>query len=324
MTARTDVLITGAAGFIGAALIARLGSEQRQVIGVDRRALAGIDCLDVTDARGIDALVARHRPRVIVHAAAIVDDRAPRDVAFAVNVIGTENVLESARRHRVERFVHVSSIAALGFDPGPNADARTPLVFDTGSAYFDTKALSERMVRDAMKREGPAIVVARPGDVYGPGSEPWVRRPLELMRKRVPVLVGGGHGRMAHAWIDDLVEGLVRCVDHPDAPGRIFTFHDGEHSTYRHYLEALAAAAGLPPPRLSLPRALALGAARAGELAQRFGLKPPMTVGAVRYLTRGATYSTHEATERLGWAPRFGLSDAMAALRERFGRRSTR
>ncbi|MEZ4252588.1 MAG: NAD-dependent epimerase/dehydratase family protein [Polyangiales bacterium] len=317
MTTRPDVLVTGAAGFVGAALVARLGGEGRRVVGVDLREQGGIEHLDVTDARAVDAAIAHHRPKVVVHAAAIVDDRVPRDVTFAVNVSGTENVLAAARRHRVDRLVHVSSIAALGLDPGPDSGPDTPLVFDTGTAYFDTKALSERIVRDAMRREGPELVVVRPGDVYGPGSDPWVNRPLEMMKKRMPVLIGGGRGRMAHAWIDDLVDGLVRCIDHADAPGGVFTFHDGEHSTYRQYLEALADTAGVAMPRLSLPRSVALGAARAGVWAQRFGVTPPMTEGAVRYLTRGATYSTRASEERLGWKPRFSLASAMRVLGER-------
>ena len=317
MTTRPDVLVTGAAGFVGAALIARLGGEGRRVVGVDLREAPGIEHLDVTDARDVDALLSHHRPRAIVHAAAIVDDRVSREITFAVNVSGTENVLAAARRHRVARLVHVSSIAALGLDPGPDADARTPLVYDTGTPYFDTKALSERIVRDAMKREGPELVVARPGDVYGPGSEPWVNRPLDLLRRRVPSLIAGGRGRMAHAWIDDLIEGLVLCLDHPDAKGGVFTFHDGEHSTYRTYLTELARAAGAPEPRVSVPRAVALAAARAGTRLQRFGVTPPMTEGAVRYLTRSATYSTKESQERLGWKPRFDLRSAMHVLADR-------
>ncbi|MBX3249843.1 MAG: NAD(P)-dependent oxidoreductase, partial [Myxococcales bacterium] len=219
MSARADVLVTGAAGFVGAALARRLGESGRRVVATDLRGDAGIVHVDVTDAGAVDAVVERHRPHQVVHAAAIVDDRVPAGPTFAVNVRGTEHVLRACARHHVTRLVHVSSIAALGYDPGPDADASTPLVTTTGTPYFDTKARSERIVREAMRREALELVVARPGDVYGPGSDPWVRRPLEMMRRRLPVLVGGGEGLMAHCYIDNLVDGLVACLDHPAAPG---------------------------------------------------------------------------------------------------------
>lgn len=317
MSTRADVLVTGAAGFVGEALVRRLGEAGRRVVGADLRGEAGIVHVDVTDAAAIDALIERHRPHQVVHAAAIVDDRVPAGPTFAVNVRGTEHVLRACERHHVTRLVHVSSIAALGYDPGEDADARSPLVTTTGTPYFDTKARSEQIIRDAMRHRSLELVVARPGDVYGPGSDPWVRRPLEMIRRNVPLLIGGGEGLMAHCWIDNLVDGLVACLDHPAAPGGIFTFHDGARTTYREYLTRLARAAGLSPPKASLPTGLALAAVRLmNALSEASGgrVEAPMAVGAVRYLTRRSTYSLRESREVLGWSPAIDLDGAMRAL----------
>lgn len=310
-----DVLVTGAAGFVGEALVRRLLAEGRTVASVDL--LAGAHPtrrMDVTDAAEVDLVIGSTRPTVVVHAAAIVDDRVPRHRMFAVNVEGTRHVLRACVAHGVERVVHVSSIAALGVDPGPRAGAHSPLRTDQGAAYFDSKARAEQVAREELADRGVDLVLVRPGDVWGPRSEPWVERPLAMMRTKQPVLVGGGRGFIAHCHIDNLVDAMVRAIDHPDAVARPFVVHDGERTTYRTYFERLAAAAGLPGPGPSLPAPLVRAAARIGELGARVvGRRPPLTEGAARYLMRTTEYDLSDA-RALGYAPRVGLDEGMARL----------
>lgn len=316
-SARVDVLVTGAAGFVGGALVDRLERDGVRVLGTDVRAGTHPTLrMDVTDAGEVDAVIAQTRPHRIVHAAAIVDDRAPRTRMVAVNVRGTENVLGAAARHGVERLVHVSSIAALGFDPGFRAGAEAPLVTDTGAPYFDTKAEAEARARQLAARGPTEVVVVRPGDVFGPGSEPWVTRPLAMMRRRQPVLIGGGEGLIAHTWIDNLVDGLVAALEVSEARGGVFTLTDGVHdTTYRAYFARLAAAAAVPLPSLSIPKRVALVAARAAEVAGAVVRRPPpLTVGAIEYVCRRATYDIEPARTVLGYQPRVGLDEAMARL----------
>lgn len=307
------ILLTGAGGFVGRALTSTLGAEGIEVVGTDLRASGVTTRMDVTDAREVREVFARARPDVVVHAAALVDDRLPASAHRRVNVEGTRNVLAASAG---AKFVHISSIAALGVDPGPRADDDTPLVSDDddgrdyfpAGAYFVTKAAAERHVRAAR----PDAVVVRPGDVYGPGSEPWVVRPLAMMRARQPVLIDGGRGLVSPCYIDDLVAGIRLAIDAP--AGSLLTFHSGERVTYRAYFEALAATFGAPRPRLSLPLPLALGAARLMERAATFGLKPPMTEAAVRYLARRTQYSLASAQAR-GWQPQADLREGMRRLR---------
>lgn len=307
-----DVLITGAAGFVGRALLDRLRSQGRNVAGCDLR--GDEHRLDVTRDADVLALLERLRPKRVVHAAALVDDRVPRAQMVAVNVGGTEAMTRAAAQVGVKRFVHVSSIAALGYAPRSPADEHSPLQPGTGGAYFDSKAISERNVRAL--RGAMEVVVVRPGDVFGPGSEPWVTRPVAMMRTGQPVLIGDGRGLIAHTWIDNLVDGLELALDHPGAAGQVLTITDGVHdTTYRDYFARLARAANVALPPWSLPVGLALKAARLGEVAGRFlGRPPPLTEGAIRYVTRRSTYSIEAAT-RLGWSPQIGLTDAMDQLR---------
>ena len=312
-----DVLVTGAAGFIASAVVRRLRDDGKNVVGVDVRLGPEVDQrFDVTDERTVREAFETHRPSVVVHAAAIVDDRGDPALFEEVNVRGTGRVLAAARASGCKRFVHLSSIAALGVAPTGRCDSRTPPVDDTGSPYFDTKARSERLVRSHFGDQGMEVVVIRPGDVYGPGSVPWVERALKLMRQRQPVLVAGGRGLMAHCHVENLVDAIKLATTHPDAPGGVFIIHDGsDGTTFGEYFGRLADAAGLKRPSVSLPVHAAYALADVTTLLHQVGgPQPPFTKSMVDYLARQSTYSIDEARTALGYEPRISLDDGMNSL----------
>ena len=314
---KVDVLVTGAAGFIGEQLVKRLLKEGLTVQGADLRAGSEPTLrMDIANRAEVEAVFERTHPQRVVHLAAIVDDRGAPELFEAVNVRGTQHIVDACQQFNVDHLVHVSSIVAMGFDPGPQADEKTPLVFDTGVPYFDTKARSEHIVREAMSKPGLSATIVRPGDVYGPASMPWVIRPLELMRKGLPVLVGGGTGLMAHCHVDNLVEGLFLAATAPNAPGHIVQIHESDGTTdYRRYFTLLAARAGLSAPKRSMPYWLGVRLGRAFDrVHQALGVHLPFGEGAVRYTARKATYSLATAQTALGYEPTISLEDGIASM----------
>lgn len=313
----TPILVTGAAGFIGGHLVRRLRAGGTAVVATDVSVRDGVTSLDVTRPNDIECVLAAHRPRAVVHAAAIVDDRGDRRRFLAVNVAGTSHMLAAAQRHGVQRFVQVSSIGALGLDPGLNADEHSPLVFSSGNPYFDSKARSEALAREFFARTGLPGVIVRPGDAWGPGSVSWVERPLELMRRRLPVLVDGGRGLMAHCHVDNLVDALLLALERSAALGTTVQITDGvAHTTYREYFGRLAAAADVALPRWSFGRRSGTALAAILEtLAQWTGKQPPLTRTVVNYLARQSTYSIDLAQVKLGYQPRVTLDQGMEQLR---------
>jgi nucleoside-diphosphate-sugar epimerase len=282
------IAVTGASGFIGAALCERLRNDGNDVIGVDvagnpdRRADVSDPAAVVSALAGADA---------IVHAAAIVAERGRMEDFVRVNVRGTRNVLDAAGPRRA---VVLASVAGWGYEFRRELREDAP-PRPCGLPYVDTKGATETL---ALRR---GATVIRPGDVYGPGSGPWVVRPLEMMRAGRFVLPSPGDGVMTLVYIDDLVDAIVRALREPQAAGRAYTVWDGEPVPAREYFERLG---GRPVRTLPAPFL------RAAALA--LGMGP----AAVTFVTRRAAYPNQRARAELGWRPSTPLDEGMARTRE--------
>jgi nucleoside-diphosphate-sugar epimerase len=291
------VAVTGSCGFIGAAVCARLAADGHGVAAIDVR---GERPADVTDraalTRALDGADA------IVHTAAIVTDWGAMADFVRVNVGGTRNVLDAAGERPV---VHVSSVAAWGYEFGRDIGEDAP-TRRTGAPYVDTKAASD----DLARRRGATVI--RPGDVYGPGSVPWVIRPIETMRARLFTLPGDGTGVMTPIYVDDLVDAIVRAVRAPEAAAGVgLAVHDGRpiaaRDFFAHHARMLGRT-GVP----TAPRPLVEAGAWAVEgLARLRGRTPVLSRQAIQYVSRRAAYPNDRARELLGWAPQVSLDEGM-------------
>ncbi len=231
------IAVTGASGFIGAALCRRLRDDGDEVVGIDvagdpdRRADVADPAATVAALAGADA---------IVHAAAIVAERGRMEDFIRVNVRGTRNVLDAAGPRRT---VVIASVAGWGYEFRRDLREDAP-PRPCGLPYVDTKGATETL---ALRR---GATVIRPGDVYGPGSTPWVVRPLEMMRAGRFVLPSPGDGVMTLVYVDDLVDAIVRALREPRAAGRAYTVWDGSPVPAREYFAALG---GRPVRTLPAP-----------------------------------------------------------------------
>ena len=167
------VLITGSAGLVGHAVRRRLEADHVPVLPVDRDARShdGIDQVpcDVTDRAAVTALFRRYQVTAVVHCGGVsgpmVSADDPRTIV-EVNVGGTANLLEAARRRQVSRFVYCSSIAAYGLTPpGPVAESAPLRPLDV---YGATKASGEHLVSAYRVEHGVPGVSLRLSTVFGP------------------------------------------------------------------------------------------------------------------------------------------------------------
>ena len=309
MTAR--VFITGASGFIGRALANRYREDGWTVRGVDFAADPGRDVVagDIRKPDGWRDHLAGSD--LVIHTAAIVSMVAPVRDAWDVNCQGTRRLLEVSRDHDVGRFVHLSSVAAFGFDFPPDVDESYPLR-PWGNSYVDTKIASEHTVLSAHAAGEVPCTVIRPGDVYGPGSRAWIVEPLNMMKAGQFMLPDAARSIFSPVYIDDLVEGIVRAAAAPEAAGQVFNVTGGAGVTCEAFFSHHWGWLGKPGSPRSLPAAAAETiAAAGGSLMKLLGRPTELGRGTVRLLARRATYSIEKARRLLGYEPRVALAEGM-------------
>jgi nucleoside-diphosphate-sugar epimerase len=311
------IVITGAGGFIGRRLCERLRGEGARVVGLElpsRAAEAEAYC-DRVVAGDVAALAsvedACKGADAVIHTAAVVSEDGPWALFRRVNVEGTRGLARAARRAGAARFVHLSSVMVYGFHFPPEVAEEGPLRGDY-NPYCQTKIESEHAAMDFDQAGAMRVTIVRPGDVYGPRSEPWVLRPLRMMQ-RGHFVVPGGNGVLNPVHVDDLADGILLCLG-DRAEGQAFNVSGGEAVAVRRYFDHLARMLGPRGVRV-VPRAALSAAGLVASVAARlFAFELPASPSAVRFLTRPHAYSIAKARRVLGYAPRVSLEEGMAGV----------
>jgi dihydroflavonol-4-reductase len=244
----------------------------------------------------------------VVHLAAIVSFR-PEDRAamFATNARATEALAALARKAGVRRFLHVSTISAIGYSDRPvELDERAPYNFGRlGIGYCDSKFAAERSVLDAARRGLDAVIV-NPPSMYGAGDRRKGDGSLltAICTGQVKVAPPGG---INVATVDDVCDGIVAAIARGRTGDRYIL--GGENLTGTALLGRVAAIVGARAPRRTLPRSVVLAGARALAWKERmFGSRPPMTSEVLPLAGRFLWYSSDKAARELDW--RAGPVDA--------------
>jgi nucleoside-diphosphate-sugar epimerase len=245
--ADAPILVTGANGLIGHALLRRLARAGRAAVATDQRRPEGIDlpfiAADLRDRAAIDALIAAHRPAAIVHAGGLSGPMVAPDapaLVFDVNLGGTVTICEAARRHGAGRLVFLSSIAAYGDQPDErDLTEATPLL--ASEPYGASKAAGEAVIR-AFARHGVDGTSLRLGGVYGPRrtTDCLIRLMLENALAGRPTRVPYGAGwRRQYVFVEDVVDAILLALQKPGLPLAAYNVTAGT----RLALEAVASAA---------------------------------------------------------------------------------
>jgi UDP-glucose 4-epimerase len=239
------VLVTGANGFVGKRLCEVLASHRFDVVSTTRKAAPG--CVAVGDLDGHTAWgPALQGCDAVIHLAArvhVMSDGAsdPLKAYREVNVEGTINLARQAVEAGVKRFVFVSSIKVNGESTGshPFTAEAVPAPLDP---YGQSKMEAEIALRAIGKETGLEVVIVRPPLVYGPGVKANFHNLVKLVDRGIPLPLGSASGRRSMVALDNLVDLLTRCLEHPDAPGETFLVSDGSDMTVRELVEQIAAA----------------------------------------------------------------------------------
>lgn len=308
------ILVTGITGFIGGALAERLETLGASVAGVTRdrdKAAASAHDVSIGDISDFESIrPAFDGAEIVVHSAALVSERADPELLHEVNVGGVENLVRACREAGVRRLVHVSSCAVYGSPQVFGIDEQTPMR-EAGSPYHVSKVRAEQ----ALFATGPLgdleVVIARPSQVWGPGSEPFTLRPMKAILSRRMFLIDGGRFMCKPVFIDNLVDGLLLCANHHDAPGQAFNLTDGYVVPWRVFFGAYARMAGVKNlPSLPYPAAW-LAALVFETLATIKGRESNVNRRAIQSLRSMNSFSNRKAREMVGWEPKVGFEAGM-------------
>jgi nucleoside-diphosphate-sugar epimerase len=310
-------LVTGATGFIGGRLTERLISEGVQVRGLARTpakgqwlAELGVELVpgDITDPASLRTAIAGCQ--LVFHAAAWVSEGGSKAEVWAVNVAGTQNVVDAALAEEVERFVHLSSCAVYGSLQQHNIDETTPTRM-RGNLYGDSKVAAEEVLFRAYRAQGLPVVAARASQVYGPHSRQFTLRPVEVIKAGKMVLIDKGRHLCKPIYIDNLIDGLILCAQVEAAVGEAINFTDGAPVPWREFFGAYGRMLDIHSFP-SVPFALAWLIGYYNEITARLrGKKASFNRAAVQALRSSNSFSNQKARELLGWEPKVDLAQGM-------------
>ena len=310
------VLITGGNGFIGKSLRKAYLGKGYSVKGVDLIANPELNVIagDVSDPKQWQAYL--EGVDIVIHTAAVVSMVAPMDVAWKVNVRGTQRLLNCAAKCGVGHFILLSSVAAMGFDAPDGADESLP-VKPIGNCYVDTKIASEHVVLSAHASGLINCTIIRPGDVYGPESRAWIHEPLKLMQNGQFLLPANGQGVFSPVYIDDLLSGIVLVSENDQALGQIFIISGGEGISCMEFFSHHWRWLGKSGTPRSLPTRMAVFLAETIKFTSKlFSKKSEMGKGTVLLLARPGTYDISKAKKLLGYQPKVDLESGLAQCKQ--------
>ena len=303
------VLITGANGFIGNKLMAHYQAQGIPVVGVDLSG-NGEDIFqgDIAQPETISQLL--QDSDVVVHTAALVSNSIADADMWRVNVLATRNLIAAAEKHNVRRFVQISSIVAYGNSAEGELDEEQPVHADGGS-YVLTKLASEHAVLAAAANSPMELVIIRPGDVYGPGSRPWVILPIEAINKGQFMLPAKGQGFFRPIFISDLIRGIALAVSTKEAAGEIFNLScEGYMTTAEFFSHHYQWMNKRGPLKVSTGLAM-FAASAATKLAQITGGVNEASTATIVQLCTKSWFSIAKAERVLGWKPEVSFEDGM-------------
>lgn len=309
-----NILITGANGFVGRALCTELARQGYTICGVvrDLSSTTGLQCelMEIHTIENADWSSKFANIDVIVHLAARV--HVMREVVSnslelfrAINVDATLKIAREAANAGVKRFVYLSSIKVNGESTSKNKPFTEIDIPNPHDAYAISKHEAEQGLLLIAKQTGMKVVIIRPPLVYGPGVKANFASLGNILKHSLPLPLGAIDNKRSFIYIGNLVNFIVKCVEHPAAANQLFLVSDGQDLSITDLLKACGKALNkkvwlLPVPQLLIEKVATLLGKK--NLAQR--------------LCGNLQVDISKAQRLMDWAPPISVRDGLKATFE--------
>jgi nucleoside-diphosphate-sugar epimerase len=312
------VLVTGGTGFTGTALVNRLIDDRHQVVALDYK--EGLEC-DALRSRGAQVVIGSVTDREVVRrsmqgielvfhlAAAFRELNVPNSFYDEVNVGGTRNVLDAARREGVRKFVYCSTCGVHGNVDHPPANEDAPI--KPADYYQRTKYEAEPLVKrdagDAME-----TVILRPAAIYGPGDPERFFMIFKRVAKGSFPMFGSGRTLYHPLYIDNLVDAFILCMPSGVGHGREYLIADEQYYAIEDIVRAVGRALDVPVriPHYPVWPVVAVGHV-VEKICKPIGVTPPIFPRRVDWYRQNRAFDITRAKRELGYVPRIELDEGL-------------
>ena len=302
-----NILLTGATGFLGSRLAKALHSEPGVDLTAAVRRSVEIPASQTREVQRIDGstdwTTSLTNQQVVIHAAArahvLKDEEVdPLTEYRRVNVDGTLNLARQAAEAGVHRFIFISSIGVNGninIKPFTEDDWPKP-----AEQYAKSKWEAEKGLWEVQHETGMELVIIRPPLVYGPNAPGNFGSLMGWIERGVPLPLGAIYNQRSLVALDNLVDLIITCIDHPAAANQVFLAGDGQALSTTELLRGVAKAAGRPSMLIPIPGSLLMLAATL--LGKR---------AVAQRLLGSLQVDISKARDLLGWEPPISVEEGL-------------
>jgi nucleoside-diphosphate-sugar epimerase len=312
-----SVLVTGGKGFLGSHLVSHLSKNGYavRVFASHRKQDNKIDDTtddviygDIRDFESVKKAV-KGVDRIIHLVSNFRRGGSDKNEAYAINVEGTENVLNAALKYNIKHLIHCSTIGVHGSVKEIPANEETP--FNPGDLYQETKLIAEKKVWEFYRKNRLPITVVRPISMFGPGDMRMLKL-FRMIKKGRFIIVGDGQPFFQPAYIDDVVQGFMKCLENEKAVGEAFIIGGDEYLTLNELCRMIANELNVTPPRIKIPLAPVLWLASICEvICSPLNIEPPLHRRRVSFFQNNRAFSVEKAKNLIDFHPQVSLLEGI-------------
>lgn len=312
------VLVTGATGFTGKRLteiLLQRGFDVRVIIRdrsrfkIPENNKLEIVVGDLKNMSDVDNAI--QNVEIIFHVAALYRTAGAEPQEYwDTHVKATENLLNSAHRNGVKKFIHTSTVGIHGHIENPPADENYR--FKPGDIYQLTKLEGEKKAKEFHDKTGLPLVIIRPSAIYGPGDMRLLKL-FKIASKKYSIVLGSGEIFYHMVYVDDLVQGFILAAESSITNGEAFIIGGESYISLNKMIELISKILAKKSKIIHLPaKPFQIIGSACEKICIPLGINPPIYRRRVDFFTKSRAFDISKAKSLLNYKPKVSLEEGLA------------